>query len=125
MTALSGITQTHEIRIPSRTWWEMRRLKYNILVGTVGLAIVVILNLYIKKGASFDPVFLFTSISVAFVYALMCNLTYSGIWLLDHLSFGNEMVNFHSPKRTLILYVFVFLSCLVPFGIMVLVKNLL
>ena len=113
------------IRIPSKTWWEMRRLKYNLLVGSIGLIIVIILNIYIKKGTTFDPVFFFTSIAVAVIYAFICNLTYTGIWMLDNLSFGNEMINFVSPKRTLILYVFVFLSCLVPLGIMSLVWNLL
>jgi hypothetical protein len=113
------------IQIPSRTWWEMRRLKYNILVGGVGFMIVILVNLYIKHGTTFDPVFFFTSIAIAIIYAIICNLTYTGIWLLDDLSFGNELVAFHSPKRTIILYVFVFLSCLIPFGIMLVVKNLL
>lgn len=113
------------ITIPSKTWWEMRRLKYNIIVGCIGLLIILDLNLYIKKGASFDAVFFFTSIGVGIIYAVLCNLTYTILWLLDNLSFGNELVDFHSPKRTVILYVFVFLSCLVPFGILHLVKDLL
>lgn len=116
---------SYSVRIPSRTWWEMRRLKYNIIVGAVGLIIVILLNIYIKKGTTFDPVFFFTSIAFAVIYAFICNLTYTGIWLLDHLSFGNELVDFESPKRSLILYVFVFLSCMIPFGIMILVRNLL
>ena len=103
----------------------MRRLKYNILVGMVGFFIVILLNVYIKTGTSFDPVFFFTSFACAIIYAIICNLTYTAIWLLDDLSFGNELIDFHSPKRTIILYVFVFLSCLVPFGIMLLVRNLL
>ena len=112
-------------QIPSKTWWEMRRLKYNLLVGFVGIIIVILLNLYIKKGSTFDPVFFFTSLACALIYAFICNLTYTGIWLLDNLSFGNDLIDFQSPKRIIILYVFVFLSCLIPFGIMILVKNLL
>src|SRR4051812_43828693 len=119
------IETTATVQIPSKTWWEMRRLKYNLLVGSVGFFIVIILNIYIKKGTTFDPVFFFTSLGCAFIYAIICNLTYTAIWLLDDLSFGNELISFHSPKRTIILYVFVFLSCLIPFGIMILVKNLL
>lgn len=113
------------IRIPSKTWWEMRRLKYNILVGFVGVIVIISLNLYIKKGTTFDPVFFFTSIFFAIIYAVICNLTYTALWLLDNLSFDNEMIDFHSPKRTVILYVFVLLSCAVPFGIMLLVRNIL
>jgi hypothetical protein len=113
------------IQIPSKTWWEMRRLKYNIIVGCIGLLIILDLNLYIKKGAAFDAVFFFTSIGVGIIYAVLCNFTYTILWLLDNLSFDNDLVDFHSPKRSIILYVFVFLSCLVPFGILHLVKDLL
>lgn len=112
-------------KIPSKTWWEMRRLKYNILVGVVGLLIIFDLNLYIKKGTTFDKTFFFMSIAIGIIYALLCNFTYNILWLLDSLSFGNDLVNFRSPKRSIILYIFVFLSCMVPFGILHLVKNLL
>lgn len=78
-----------------------------------------------KKGAAFDAVFFFTSIGVGIIYAVLCNFTYTILWLLDNLSFDNDLVDFHSPKRSIILYVFVFLSCLVPFGILHLVKDLL
>jgi len=114
-----------QIQIPSRTWWEMRRLKYNIIVGFVGVLIIMDLNLWIKKGTSFDKTFFFTSIGVGLIYAVLCNLTYNILWLLDNLFFENELIDFHSPKRTIILYVFVFLSCLVPFGILHLVKDIL
>lgn len=117
--------KTGEIKILSRTWWEMRRLKYNLIVGFVGLFIMLDLNFYIKKGASFDAVFFFTSIGVGIIYAVLCNYAFTLLWLLDHLSFGNEMVNIHSPKRTIIVYVFVLLSCLVPFAILYLVKDIL
>ena len=119
------MSSSNSIKISVKTWWEMRRLKYNILVGLIGLIIILDLNLYIKKGASFDKVFFFTSIAVGIIYAVLCNLTYTILWLLDNLSFGNDLVDFHSPKRTLILYIFVFLSCMVPFGILHLVKDLL
>lgn len=119
------IEKSIPVLIPSKTWWEMRRLKYNILVGAVGMIIVALLNIYIKSGTTFDPIFFFTSLAFALIYAIICNLTYTVLWLLDNLSFGNELIDFQSPKRTFILYVFVFLSCLIPFGIMILVKNLL
>mgnify|MGYP000940044904 FL=1 len=99
------------IQIPAKTWWEMRRLKYNLIVGIIGLFIILDLNLYIKKGSPFDATFFFTSIAVGIIYAVLCNLTYTMLWMLDNLSFGNDLVEFHSPKRTVILYVFVFLSC--------------
>ncbi|MCC6582444.1 MAG: hypothetical protein IT271_01955 [Chitinophagales bacterium] len=120
-----GSESTATVKIPSKTWWEMRRLKYNIIVGCIGILIILDLNLYIKKGASFDAVFFFTSIAVGVIYAILCNLTYTLLWMLDNLSFGNDLVDFQSPKRTLILYLFVFLSCMVPFGILHLVKDLL
>lgn len=122
MNTENKITTT---RILAKTWWEMRRLKYNILVGTVGIFIILDLNLYIKKEAGFDAVFFFTSVGVGIVYASLCNLTYTLLWLLDNLSFNNDFVDFHSPKRLFILYLYVFLSCLVPFGILHLVKELL
>ncbi len=103
----------------------MRRLKYNIIVGCIGLLIILDLNVYIKKGTTFDAVFFFTSIGVGIIYAILCNFTYTLLWLLDSLSFGNEMIDPHSPKRTFILYVFVFLSCMIPFGILHLVKDIL
>ncbi len=46
-----------KIQIPSRTWWEMRRLKYNLLTGGIGILIVLIINLYVKRDASFDILF--------------------------------------------------------------------
>ncbi|MFN8295350.1 MAG: hypothetical protein U0T69_04100 [Chitinophagales bacterium] len=113
------------IQIPAKTWWEMRRLKYNLIVGIIGLLIILDLNVYIKRGSSFDSTFFFTSIAVGIIYAVLCNLTYTLLWMLDNLSFGNDLVEFHSPKRAVILYLFVFLSCLVPFGILHLVKDLL
>lgn len=113
------------IKIPAKTWWEMRRLKYNIIVGVIGILIMLDLNLYIKKGTSFDAVFFFTSVAVGIIYAVLCNFTYTILWLLDNLSFNNDLVEFKSPKRTFILYLFVFVSCLVPFGILHLVKDLL
>lgn len=113
------------VQLPAKTWWEMRRLKYNLIVGVIGLLIILDLNLYIKKGSTFDATFFFTSIAVGIIYAVLCNLTYTMLWMLDNLSFGNDLVDFHSPKRTVILYVFVFISCLVPFGILHLVKDLL
>jgi len=112
-------------QIPAKTWWEMRRLKYNIIVGCIGLLIILDLNIYIRKDATFDAVFFFTSIGVGIIYAVLCNFTYTILWLLDNLSFDNDLVEFHSPKRSIILYLFVFLSCLVPFGILHLVKDLL
>lgn len=118
-------TNKNSIRIPSKTWWEMRRLKYNILVGLVGIFIIINLNFYIKKGTTFDFTFFIISISVGIIYALLCNFTFNILWLLDNLSFGNDMIDFHSTKRTIILYIFVFLSCIVPFGILYLVKDLL
>jgi hypothetical protein len=116
---------TDSKQITAKTWWEMRRLKYNLIVGVIGILIMLDLNLYIKKGTTFDAVFFFTSIAVGIIYAVLCNFTYTILWLLDNLSFGNDFVDFHSPKRTIILYIFVFLSCLVPFGILHLVKDLL
>lgn len=113
------------ISIPSKTWWEMRRLKYNIIVGVIGILIILDLNLYIKKGSEFDLTFFLTSLAVGFIYALLCNLSYTMLWMLDNLSFGNELVNFNSPKRTIILYLFVLMSCMIPFGILHLVKDLL
>lgn len=112
-------------KIPSKTWWEMRRLKYNLITGSIGIIIVIVLNLYIKQGSTFDPVFFFTSILVAIIYALLCNLSFTILWLLDYLSFGNDLVYFKSPKRTVILYIFVFLSSLIPFGILLFVRSIL
>ncbi len=113
------------IQIPSKTWWEMRRLKYNIIVGAIGIIIILNLNLYVKKGTTFDTTFFLMSIAIGIIYALFCNFTYNILWLLDSLSFGNYIINFHSPKRTIILYIFVISSCIVPFGILHLVKDLL
>ncbi len=88
------LTRTNNnIQIPAKTWWEMRRLKYNIIVGCIGLLIILDLNLYIKKDASFDAVFFFTSIGVGIIYAVLCNLTYTILWLLDNLSFDNDLVD--------------------------------
>lgn len=116
---------TTNTRILAKTWWEMRRLKYNLLVGIVGLIIILDLNLYIKKDTTFDSVFFFTSIAVGIIYALLCNLTYTMLWMLDNLSFSNDYIDFYSPKRLVILYLFVLLSCIIPFGILHLVKELL
>jgi hypothetical protein len=115
----------NKTQITAQTWWEMRRLKYNIIVGLIGIFIILDLNLYIKRGTTFDGLFFFTSIAIGIIYAILCNFTYTALWLLDNLSFGNDFVDFYSPKRTIILYVFVFLSCLIPFGILHLVKDLL
>jgi len=123
MKTTDNLNQT--VQILSKTWWEMRRLKYNLLTGGIGLLIVIIINVYVKRDSTFDILFFLTSIGFAVIYALLCNLTYTAIWLLDNLSFGNELIDFHSPKRTVILYIFVFLSCLIPFGILLLVRDLL
>lgn len=103
----------------------MRRLKYNIIVGSIGVLVVILLNIWMTKGTTFDWQFCTISIAIGFIYAMICNLCFTLLWMLDNMNFNNELVDFHSPKRTFILYTFVAASCMVPFGIMHLVVNLL
>ncbi len=115
----------HTTQIPSKTWWEMRRLKYNLIVGCVGIIMVIIINIWMTKGANFDWFFFLSSIIISIIYAFICNLSYTLIWMLDNMNFNNELVEFYSPKRTIILYLFVMMSCFIPFGILYLVITLL
>lgn len=112
-------------QIPAKTWWEMRRLKYNLIVGCIGTIVVVMLNLWMMKGTTFDWQFFVISVTIGIIYALICNLCFTLLWMLDNMNFNNDLVDFHSPKRTFILYTFVVASCLIPFGIMHLVIDLL
>jgi hypothetical protein len=78
-----------------------------------------------KKGTIFDWQFFMISIFIGIVYAIICNLCFTLLWMLDNMNFNNDLVDFHSPKRTFILYTFVVVSCLIPFGILHLVVDLL
>lgn len=77
MKTTDNLNQT--VQILSKTWWEMRRLKYNLLTGGIGLLIVIIINVYVKRDSTFDILFFLTSIGFAVIYALLCNLTYTAI----------------------------------------------
>lgn len=117
--------QTKPTQILAKNWWEMRRLKYNIIVGCIGIMVVILLNIWMKKGTSFDWLFFFISIIISTIYAIICNLCYTLLWMLDNMNFNNDLIDFQSPKRTFILYTFVVVSCIIPFGILYLVIDLL
>lgn len=73
-------------------WWEIRRLAYNLIVGTFGAAGVVIMvvvalicerRIGIPIGMSDPPVLM---IVAAVAYGIFANLCYTGGWIAELLA---------------------------------------
>ncbi len=66
-------------------WWEARRLRYNLLVGVVGVATWVLVpfvgSLVVKSGVDFEEPFMM--IAGPIIYGIFANLCYSLGWVVD------------------------------------------
>ena len=106
--------------IPSRNvdvirWWELRRIPYNLVVGAVGLASIVVFeivaNSMIPRGEdAVEPLLLLVGI---FAYGVACNVAYTLGWIGEIYFFQ------HSREAGLIFRnrafpAGVILSCVVP-----------
>jgi hypothetical protein len=66
-------------------WWEARRLRYNLLVGSVGIVTWVLVlfvgSLAVKPGVDFDePIMMIIG---PIIYGVFANLCYSLGWIVD------------------------------------------
>jgi hypothetical protein len=106
--------------VPSRNaevirWWELRRIPYNLVVGAVGLASIIVFELIassmIPPGEDAEePLALLLGV---IVYAVACNVGYTLGWIGEIYFFG------HSREAGLIFRnrafpVGLFLSCVIP-----------
>jgi hypothetical protein len=66
-------------------WWEARRLRYNLLVGAIGVVtwflVLCVGSLAVKLGVDFEEPFMM--IIGPFIYGAFANLCYSLGWLVD------------------------------------------
>ena len=66
-------------------WWEGRRLRYNLMVGGVGivtwLLVLCVGSLAVKPGVDFEEPFMM--IIGPPIYGLLANLCYSLGWIVD------------------------------------------
>ena len=66
-------------------WWEARRLRYNLMVGAIGIVtwflVLCVGSLAVKPGVDFEEPFMM--IIGPIVYGLFANLCYSLGWIVD------------------------------------------
>lgn len=66
-------------------WWEARRIRYNLLVGGVGVVTWVLVlfvgSLAVKPGVDFEEPFMM--IIGPIIYGILANLCYSLGWVVD------------------------------------------
>ena|SRR5215475_1601256 len=70
-------------------WWESRRFRFNLYVGSIGVAtwllVLVAGSAAVKPGVDFaEPM---AMIFGSFLYAFFANICYSFGWVLDAVSF--------------------------------------
>ena len=66
-------------------WWEARRLRFNLWVGSVGvitwLLVLVVGSLAVKPGADFEePIMMFIG---PVIYGVLANACFSLGWIVD------------------------------------------
>jgi hypothetical protein len=66
-------------------WWEARRLRYNMMVGAVGIAtwflVLCVGSLAVKPGVDFEePIMMIIG---PIIYGMLANLCYSFGWIVD------------------------------------------
>jgi MFS family permease len=66
-------------------WWEARRLRYNLMVGAVGIVtwflVLCVGSLAVKPGVDFEePIMMIIG---PIIYGLFANLCYSLGWIVD------------------------------------------
>lgn len=71
------------------TWWEARRIFYNLLVGAVGIVTILLCLVSAAVGESFlgipiglpdPPIF---AVVAVIVYGIMANVCYTGGWITE------------------------------------------
>jgi fumarate reductase subunit C len=80
---------TAPLRLYSRRelvqWWEARRLRYNLLVGAVGvvtwLLVLCVGSLAVKPGVDFEEPFMM--LMGPPIYGILANICYSLGWVVD------------------------------------------
>jgi len=70
-------------------WWEARRLRYNLLVGSVGVVtwflVLFVGSLAVKPGEDFEEPFMM--IIGPIIYGIFANLCFSLGWIVDTISY--------------------------------------
>ena len=70
-------------------WWEARRLRFNLLVGAVGvvtwLLVLFVGSLAVKPGEDFEEPFMM--IIGPIMYGIFANLCYSLGWIVDTMAY--------------------------------------
>jgi len=73
-------------------WWEVRRLPYNLIVGTAGVisSVAILATAYVTEkfvgetiGLPDPPMF---AVAAAIFYGLMANICFTGGWILELVS---------------------------------------
>jgi hypothetical protein len=82
-------------------WWELRRVPYNLIVGAVGIASIVVMeflgNVFLPPGEDFvEPLGLILGI---LVFGLLANLAYTLAWVVE-LRVSNADPGKHRVFRT-------------------------
>jgi hypothetical protein len=78
-------------------WWERRRLRFNIIVGLVGIAtwflVLIAGNAAVQPGVDFEEPL--AMIIGPFLYGIMANVCYTLGWIVDVLAYRG------SPRKKL------------------------
>jgi hypothetical protein len=97
-------------RTPSEVigWWESRRLRYNLAVGSAGVVTLVAFNILAALPPSPRPVFVLETLAVAGVYGIVANVCYTGGWIAELLLRRRVGEEFEAVGPALFRYGFAF-----------------
>lgn len=97
-------------RTPSEVigWWEARRLRYNLAVGSAGVVTLVAFNVLAALPPSPRPVFVLGTLAAAGIYGIVANMCYTGGWIAELLLRRRVGEEFEAVGPALFRYGFAF-----------------
>ena len=131
MSALTRFFFRNEVtcRTPTEviSWWEARRMAYNVAVGSTGMFTLAAVHLIARLPPSPVPIPIEPTLIIPAVYGILANVCYTGGWMSElwiRNTLGREM---EPVGPTLFRYGFVFSIglTLFPVAIISLLKLLL
>jgi hypothetical protein len=93
-------------------WWEERRLRFNTIVGSVGVVVAVIIYIFMPRAVyvNIEAVFLLLGIT----YAIVANLLYFLGWIIDAITLRMRHYPISTKSRSMIFRIWLVLAIL-PF----------
>lgn len=99
-------------------WWEQRRLRYNLIVGSVGLVVWLLVFTLVNSSLGYDRIGN-TLVIYAFIYTLGANTGYLLGWIFEMLLYYYFDIFISKPNRTVLYWAGVLISILPLVGFLI------